>query len=170
MTEVAEAIVSGLRVKVDAARQQGRGAADLGRPTDVAARMLDTVPVVAPSPWSALGPFYSGAGVARMLGGVTRQAVDDRRRRRRIVALRTSDDVWLYPAFQFDAAGRLVDGIARAFGLLVAAGLDDWTAASTLVGTQPELGERSIVEHLRADGAMEPIVALVEHTAAAHRR
>lgn len=166
MTEVTSAVNAGLQALVQAAQQQGRGAAALGRPAEIAARMLEAVPFVAPSPWNALGPFYSSAGAARLLGGVTRQAVDDRRRRRRIVAVRTSDDVWLYPAFQFDAAGRIVDPIARAFALLVDGGLDEWSAAASLVGPQPELAGRSIADHLRDGGEFGPVAALVARTTA----
>ena len=49
----------------------------------------------------ALGPVYDTSGVMRILS-VTKQAVDDRRRKGSILALRTSDGMWVYPAFQFD--------------------------------------------------------------------
>ena len=54
------------------------------------------------------GPFYSTAGLARVLGGVSRQAIEERRRRRTVLALRTADDAWVYPAFQLDEHNRVM--------------------------------------------------------------
>lgn len=48
----------------------------------------------------AVGPMYSTKGVMRILG-VTKQAIDDRRRNGTILAARTADGSWVYPAFQF---------------------------------------------------------------------
>ena len=88
-------MTEGLARRVGALRQQGHDADALGDPDDLAARMLATVPE--PSPWDELGPFYSTAGLARVLGGVSRQAIEERRRRRTVLALRTADDAWVYP-------------------------------------------------------------------------
>src|SRR5918994_7447941 len=92
--------------RVDTLRPNGHKAADLGDPDELAARMLATVPE--PSPWRELGPFYSTAGLAPGLGGVSRQAIEGRRRRRTILALRTADAAWVYPAFQLDDRNRIV--------------------------------------------------------------
>ena len=113
------------------------------------------------SPWNELGPFYSTRGVARVLGGVTRQAVEERRRRRRLIALRTKEGTWLYPAFQFDAHQRLVATVVDAHRRLVASGIDEWTAASVLLGPQPELGGRSVRDHLAAGLDVAPLEDLL---------
>lgn len=44
----------------------------------------------------------------RVLGIPTKQALGDRRKRGTLLAARTSDGVWVYPAFQFDIAARQV--------------------------------------------------------------
>lgn len=48
-----------------------------------------------------IGPFYSWRAVAVLLGGVTRPTVDNRRKDREILGVKTSDDRWLYPTFQW---------------------------------------------------------------------
>lgn len=55
-----------------------------------------------------LGPFYSSAGVMRLLKIPTKQALDDRRRRGTILAAQTADDVWVHPSFQFDPTAHSV--------------------------------------------------------------
>ncbi|MFQ5518024.1 MAG: hypothetical protein ACE5E8_10690 [Acidimicrobiia bacterium] len=58
-----------------------------------------------PSWDSLLGPFYTASGVARLLGGVSRQAIADRRRRNTLLGLQTTGGTWLHPAVQFDGRG-----------------------------------------------------------------
>src|SRR6187200_3087245 len=100
-----------LASRVDALRAHGHEAEALGDSDALADRMLASVPE--PSPWAELGPFYSTTGIARVLGGVSRQAVEERRRRRTILALRTADNVWVYPAFQLDGHNQVVQGLAE---------------------------------------------------------
>jgi hypothetical protein len=86
-------------IALDYARA-GRSVTELGTADELAERMLAVVPT--PSPWDEIvGPVYRTAQVATVLGGVSRQAVADRRARGRLLGLRTSDGVWVYPAFQF---------------------------------------------------------------------
>lgn len=67
----------------------GRSLEELGSPEELAERMVATVPE--PSPWGELGPFYSTRKVAKLLGGVSRQAIADRRKRGTLLGLRTAD-------------------------------------------------------------------------------
>ena len=152
------------RRATDVRRRGGDPAAELGDPHEVAARMVAAVPE--PSPWNALGPFYSTTGIARLLGNVSRQAVEDRRRRHRLIALRTQDGTWLYPAFQLDDDLRLVPSVVDAHRRLVGGRVDDWTAASILLGAQPELGGMSVRDHLVAGLDPEPVDSLLATVAA----
>jgi hypothetical protein len=68
--------------------------------------MLDRVtallPPAAPNALAAeIGPFYDTAGVEALLGGVSKQAVEARRKKHTILAEKTSDGRWAYPTFQF---------------------------------------------------------------------
>jgi hypothetical protein len=150
--------------RVDTLRRNGHKAADLGDPDELAARMLAAVP--APSPWRELGPFYSTSGLARVLGGVSRQAIEERRRRRTVLALRTADGVWAYPAFQLDDRNRVVRGLAEVLERFRPSTPDDeWMVAAFLVAAQPGLDGGSIVEHLRAGGDLAPVLALADERA-----
>src|SRR5688572_11313817 len=56
----------------------------------------------------AVGPFLDTDGVRSVLGGPSRQAIADRVRNRRLLALRTADGAGgarlVYPVWQFDGA------------------------------------------------------------------
>jgi hypothetical protein len=150
--------------RVDTLRRNGHKAADLGDPDELAERMLAAVP--APSPWRDLGPFYSTAGLARVLGGVSRQAVEERRRRRTILALRTADDVWVYPAFQLDERNRVVRGLPQVLERFQPGTPDDeWMVAAFVAAPQPGLDDRSIVDHLCSGGDLDPVLALANERA-----
>ncbi|MGH9139489.1 MAG: hypothetical protein ACRD0G_20960 [Acidimicrobiales bacterium] len=166
--QISERVAEGVRRRLVNLREQGSGPDELGEPDDVAARMLATLPDR--SPWNDLGPFYSTRGMARVLGDITRQAMDDRRRRRKIVALRTADDHWVYPAFQLDEHNEIIGGLTESWAILREGGLEDWSAAATLVGPQPELDGRSIVAHLRAVLPAEPVLELCRATVARQAR
>ncbi len=162
---VSHRVTEGLAQRLVALRELGHDADDLGDPDDLAARMLATVPE--PSPWAELGPYYSTTGIARVLGGVSRQAVEERRRRRTILALRTADDVWVYPAFQLDGHNQVLRGLADVLARFrPQTGDDEWMIASFLAAPQPGLGGLSVVDHLRDGGDLDPIVALARERAA----
>jgi hypothetical protein len=165
VARVSARVSAELARRVDALRSQGHDPDELGDPDALAARMLATVPE--PSPWAELGPFYSTTGIARVLGGVSRQAVEERRRRRTILALRTSDGVWVYPAFQLDERNQVVRGLAEVLGRFHPRTADDeWMVASFLAAPQPGLGGRSVVDHLRDGGTSVEVVVLADERAA----
>jgi hypothetical protein len=162
--KVSTRVSTELARRLDALRRNGHKAADLGDPDELAARMLAAVPE--PSAWGELGPFYSTAGLARVLGGVSRQAVEERRRRRTVLALRTADGVWVYPAFQLDGRNRVVRGLADVLGRFRPETTEDeWMVAAFVAAPQAGLGDRSIVEHLRAGGALDQALALADDRA-----
>jgi hypothetical protein len=158
VADVSARVTAELRRRIEAMRAAGQDPAALGSPADLAERMVAAVPQ--PSPWRDLGPFYTTRAVCQLLGGVTRQAVEDRRRRRRILALRTADGTWVYPAFQFGADNRVLPGLPDVLAALAQARVSEWTVASMLTTPQPALGGRSIVEHLRAERPIEPVLEL----------
>lgn len=74
---------------------------------------------------SEVGPFLDTSGAAVMLGGVTKQAVSERVRRRRLLALRMGPGgrALRFPIWQFD--GATLELLAR---VLEAVGYDPGTA------------------------------------------
>jgi hypothetical protein len=164
VARVSAQVSAELARRIEALQAQGHSAEDLGDADSLAARMLAAVPE--PSPWAELGPFYSTAGIARVLGGVSRQAVEERRRRRTILALRTADGAWVYPAFQLDGRNRVVAGVARVLAEFRPDSADDeWMVAAFLAAGQPALGGRSIVEHLRDGGCVDDVLPLAAERA-----
>lgn len=118
--------------------------ADLPAPEELAEVMAAAVPdATALSEYDKLiGPFYSSAGVMRLLGIPTKQALADRRRRGTLLAARTTDGVWVYPAFQFDVK---THSVRRSLVPVLTnlKGAPRWGAALWLVTDHDELGGRS---------------------------
>jgi len=136
----------------------------LGDPDHFAERILASVPE--PSPWSdVVGPVYSTRGVARLFGGISRQAVAERRSRRRLFGVRTSDGEWVYPAWQFDVANRVVAGLPEVLACFEPETVDGWTLASWLTAERATLGGASIVDWLQSGGDVEPALVLARDAA-----
>jgi hypothetical protein len=166
VAEVSARVSAELAERVSTLRERGVEPDALGEPDALARRMLAAVPE--PSPWSELGPFYSTAGLARVLGGVSRQAIDERRRRRTVLALRTADGVWVYPAFQLDGRNQVVRGLAEVLARFDPGSPDDeWMVAAFLAAPQPGLDGASVADHLRSDGDLGAVLALAGERARA---
>jgi hypothetical protein len=143
---------------------QNRSLSDLGTPEKLASRMTASVPL--PSPWDKnLGPFYGTGQVRQLLGGITRQAVDDRVRRRRLLALRTADRKNVYPTFQFDRRGQVLAGLPQVLSAFSDTGVDGWTLASWLRVRRRRLNDNSVVEWLQDGGEVEQILPVAREAA-----
>lgn len=107
---------------------------------------------------SQVGPFLDTDGVSRILNGVSRQAISQRVRAGRLLALRTGNDRLVYPLWQF-RQGVVLPGLGR---VLQAAGIDPgrpataWTLASWLVTGDPDLG--GAPRDLLAAGHVAPVL------------
>ena len=142
----------------------GRSLEELGSARELASRMLATLPQ--PSPWDdALGPFYSSAQIGDVLGGVSRQAVAERRARRTILALRTADGHWVYPTAQFDQHHEVLDGLPDLIQTLAASGVDEWTLGGWLVSPMTSLEGYSPIRWLRAGRSLAPVLTLAHDAA-----
>jgi hypothetical protein len=85
----------------------------------------------------AVGPFYDTSGLVSWLG-YSKQALDKRRRSRKLLGCRTADGKWLYPVWQFQQDGEPLPGLPEVLKVL-SAGIDDgWTWALWFVGEVPE--------------------------------
>ncbi|MEZ5341111.1 MAG: hypothetical protein R2706_06585 [Acidimicrobiales bacterium] len=85
-----------------------------------------------------LGPFYSSEAVAILLGNVSKQAVSDRVRRHRLLALRTGSGRLVYPAFQFERR-RVIAGLADVLAIVAPDDTEAWYVASWLTTPDPAL-------------------------------
>lgn len=104
------------------------------------------------------GGVYEVAEVADFLG-VTPAAVHQRRQRGTLLAVRSPNGQWLYPAFQFDPPD-LANGIGP---VLTAFRVDEpWTKLSVLLSSASSLGGMRPIDALRAgdvDGAIEAVAS-----------
>jgi len=101
------------------------------------------------------GGVLSADQAGRMLG-ISRQAVDKRRRAGTLLAVREGSD-WRYPACQFDQ-GEVISGIADVVRGFTEAGA--WIALDFLLAPDTVLGGRSPLAALRA-GEREAVQRLI---------
>lgn len=140
--------------------------ATLAPPEGELARAILDLPPLAPAD-SALGdeigPFYDTAGVMKLLGGVTKQAVEARRRKSTILALRTSDGKWVYPSFQFDGAD-----VSRPLVPAIRAFRDSppWSAALWFVTGNDDLDGKTPLDWAKAELPPGSIATSAQRTAA----
>jgi hypothetical protein len=94
---------------------------------------------VAEEVWEGeLGPLLSSAQVRELLGGVSRQRVDELLRSHRLIGVSDSGGRRRFPAFQF-AGGRPLAPLIDAFWMLADGAVEGWTAASWSVAADDAL-------------------------------
>ncbi len=91
---------------------------------------------------------YSTEQVRALLGGISRQAVSQRVRSSRLMAIEISGRSW-FPDWQF-VDGRLVDGLPQVVRALTAGGENAFSAEGLMRSSLPEEGGRSIADLLAA--------------------
>ena len=104
---------------------------------------------------SAGGALAAGT-VARALG-ISRQAVDKRRRRGALLAVPSGSGDHLYPACQFTESGGVLSGLDEVLAAFEVR--DPWVQLAVLLGAAPSLDGRSAVEALR-EGDVEGAAAV----------
>jgi hypothetical protein len=160
---IAAGVKRGARPVLERYRAQGRTLPTGATISSVVEQMVAVLPE--PSDWNeVVGPFYRTNAVAKLLGGVSRQALEERRRRRTILALPTADGAWAYPTFQF-AGAHVVPGLVEVIQTFDPDAVDAWTLASWLCARRRALGGRSIVAWLREGRAPARVLALARDAA-----
>jgi hypothetical protein len=110
----------------------------------------------------AVGPLLSGPQARELLGGVSRQRLDQLVKAGRLIALEERSGDRRFPAWQFHD-GRPLEGLAAAHRELVELGkTDPWTAASWCVAAHPQLNDQS-PRGWAAGGGNAKKLALVAH-------
>jgi hypothetical protein len=92
--------------------------------------------------------------VGGLLGGISRQAVDKRRRAGKLLALPAGERSWRYPVWQLEAEGGVLPGleeVLRNFGVE-----DPWTRAAFLLGGNDRLSGKRPLDALR-EGLVEDV-------------
>ncbi|MDQ6752793.1 MAG: hypothetical protein M3017_05155 [Actinomycetota bacterium] len=113
-----------------------------------------------------VGPFYGTASLERWLG-ISRQALDQRVRAKKMLGCMTPDRVRLYPVWQFTDKGTVIPGMDVILPVL-ASGVDaPWSWALWLVSeTEEDLEGMSPAEWLAAGRDVLPVLTLARHDAA----
>lgn len=93
--------------------------------------------------------LLSAEAAGRILGGITRQAVDKRRRAGRLLGVKIAND-WRYPAAQFGPAGEIVPGLADV--LQARADVSPWAILDFLLAEDDALGGLSPLGALQQGG------------------
>lgn len=110
----------------------------------------------------AVGPLLSGPQARELLGGVSRQRLDQLVKAGRLIVLEERSGDRRFPAWQFHD-GRPLEGLAAAHRELVELGkTDPWTAASWCVAAHPQLNDQSPREWAVGGGDAKKL-ALVAH-------
>lgn len=125
-------------------------------------RVIALLPPAAPHALDAeVGPFYDTPGVETLLGGVSKQAVEARRKKHTILAVKTVDGRWAYPTFQFTG-----DGVDPALVPAIQAfrGAPAWSAALWFVTPNPDLDEVTPLAWARSGRPADALVASAQRT------
>lgn len=147
-----------IREQVSALIASGGSLTDIGF-DQLARRMTAAFP--SPYPWDGqIGPFYTTQKLVDLLG-CSRQAINDRVHRSTLLALRTSDDVLVYPIWQFEG-DHVVPGLGDVLSVFRGARIDPWLIASWLRAPQYNLDERSVVDWLTAGFDASPARELAQ--------
>lgn len=128
-----------------------------------AERMIAAVPQTAPLA-ELTGPFYDTPGLTRWLN-VTRQAIDNRVRNKRLLACKTADGKWVYPSWQFDENGHVLDGVRDAAIPLFDIGFDGWAVAKWFSAPNPDLDDDTAANRLARGDSTEDVVRLARRDA-----
>jgi hypothetical protein len=127
------------------------------REIDVADGIRAALLVFAGRVWEdELGPLLASAQVRGLLGGVSRQRVDELLRGRRLIGLRDSSGRRRFPVFQFAENGQPIAVLVDAFWTIADVTVSEWTAASwctrpddALEGVSPAVWAREGRDPLR---------------------
>jgi hypothetical protein len=96
------------------------------------------------------GGLLTAVQMGNVLGGISRQAVDKRRRTGQLLAVHVGAD-WRYPAAQADRDGNVPDGLANVIQAMRDAG--PWATLDFLLAPDSALGGVTPLKALKRGGA-----------------
>ena len=102
-----------------------------------------------------VGGLLTAVQMGTVLGGISRQAVDKRRRAGQLLAVHVGAD-WRYPAAQVDFDGNVADGLASVIQAMRGAG--PWATLDFLLAPDSALGGLTPLSALKRGGAVAAAV------------
>lgn len=118
-------------------------------PVDVVERMVSTLGETRHPAADRIGPVYTTAALARWKG-ISRQALHNAQRQRRVLAFKTADGAWLYPAYQFGPRGEYLPDLPTVLALLDPSGADPTTPILWLNQPHEAWGGQTGAQRMRA--------------------
>jgi len=100
---------------------------------------------------AAAGGLLSAAEAGRVLGGISRQAVDKRRRTNQVLAVRVGGD-WRYPAAQFGPDGQVPAQLPMVLREAAGLGMSGWAILDFLLAPEAALQGAGPLDVLRRNG------------------
>jgi hypothetical protein len=100
---------------------------------------------------AAAGGLLSATEAGRVLGGISRQAVDKRRRGNQVLAVRLGGD-WRYPAAQFGPDGQVPALLPSVLQDAAGLGMSGWAILDFLLAPDTALRGSSPLDVLRRNG------------------
>lgn len=97
------------------------------------------------------GAMLSAEQAGQALGGISRQAVDKRRRANQLLAVRVASD-WRYPAIQIGADGQVPQALPPVLASAAEAGMSAWATLDFLLAPDDAIGGLTPLEALRRGG------------------
>ena len=101
------------------------------------------------------GGLLTASQMGALLGGISRQAVDKRRRAGQLLAVRVGND-WRYPAIQVDRDGTVPEGLAMVLRYMTDSG--PWSILDFLMTSDSVLEGLTPLEALRRGGSLAATV------------
>jgi hypothetical protein len=112
-----------------------------------------------------LGPMLSSAQVRELLGGISRQRVDELLHSHRLIGPRDSAGRRRFPAFQFHD-GRPLEPLVAAYWTIAGAAANEWSAASWCVAADDALEGSSPARWARAGRDRDRLARVADQDAA----
>jgi hypothetical protein len=158
------------RLVVPTVLKRVREGVALPPPRELAKRMLAVAParVLANQMAEQIGPeFYDTTGVMVVLAQpgadpISKQAVEQRRKRRTLLALQTSDSRWIYPIWQF-VDHDVMPGLAEVVGVFGDHSM--WSIGTWLTTPSVEFDGQSAAEWLAERRDWDHLIRVAKHTA-----
>jgi hypothetical protein len=125
------------------------------RPVETEAARRAALQAAAELVWEdTLGPLLSGQQARELLGGVSRQRLDQLVKAGRVIALEERSGARRFPAWQFRDGG-VLETLVAAHREFVDVGESPWAGAAWCVHSHPQLAGQSPIEWAVGGGAAE---------------
>lgn len=135
------------------------------RPVETEAARRAALQAAAALVWEdTLGPLLTGQQARELLGGVSRQRLDQLVKAGRVIMLEERSGARRFPAWQF-RAGRVLDALVAAHRQFVVVGESPWEGAAWCVNRHPQLDGQSPIEWATRNRAADRLVLVARRDA-----